>query len=59
MSAMAVNAPSAAPGAPAKTPAKLTVPNCANMIMIAMDSPTSPIRLTTNAFLAAAALLGS
>ena len=31
------------------------VPNCANMIMMAMDRPKSPTRLTTKAFFAAAA----
>jgi hypothetical protein len=43
------------PDAAPKTPLNVTVPNVANMIMMATDSPKSPTRLTTNAFLAAAA----
>ena len=47
---------SLAPSAAAKTPVKLDASRtCANMIMIASDSPMSPTRLTTNAFLAAVA----
>ena len=52
---IAVSAPSLAPPTLEKTPAKLTVPNCRNMIMMAMDSPKSPTRLATKAFFAAAA----
>ena len=40
------------------TPVKLTVPKVANISMIASDSPTSPTRLTMNAFLAAVAAVG-
>ena len=55
---IASTAPVAALGAPRATPAMLTVPKVANMIMMAMDSPMSPTRLTTNAFFAAAAYTG-
>ena len=37
------------------TPVNDTVPNSANINMIASDSPASPTRLTMNAFLAATA----
>ncbi len=37
------------------TPLKLTVPYTANISMTASESPASPIRLATNAFLAATA----
>src|SRR5664279_6043141 len=47
-----------APEAPAATPAMDTVPKVANITMMASDSPTSPIRLTTKAFLAAVAYSG-
>src|SRR4029078_161261 len=40
------------------TPAIVTVPNVANMTMIAMDSPTSPTRLTMKASWAALAYSG-
>ena len=52
---IAVSAAGEACGAPALTPSKLTVPNCAKAIMIARDSPTSPTRLATKAFFAAVA----
>ena len=45
-------------GAPAATPAIETVPKTENMTMMATDSPKSPTRLTTNAFLAAVAYSG-
>src|SRR3954447_19601136 len=41
-----------------KTPWKETVPSWTNISMMAIDSPTSPTRLTTNAFFAAVAALG-
>src|SRR5665648_201616 len=56
---IAVSVPLLAPATPASTPAKLTVPNVANMSMIATDMPKSPTRLATNALLAAAALAGT
>src|SRR5512139_168880 len=59
ISPMAVSVASLARSAPANTPWNVTEPNWANMIMIAMDSPKSPTRLTTNAFLAAAAYSGT
>ena len=40
------------------TPVNDTVPNSANISMIASDSPASPTRLTMNAFLAATAAEG-
>src|ERR671934_2677830 len=40
------------------TPVNDTVPNSANISMIAMDRPASPTRLTMNAFLAATAAEG-
>jgi hypothetical protein len=43
---------------PANTPAKSTRPKVANISMMAMVSPKSPTRLTTNAFLAAVAADG-
>ena len=56
---IAVSTPSPAPpSAACWTPAKVTVPNAANMIMIATDRPKSPTRLTTNALLAAVAYAG-
>src|SRR4051812_24746201 len=47
-----------APGAASATPAIDTVPNVANITMMATDSPVSPTRLTMNAFLAAVAYAG-
>src|SRR5262249_16794362 len=44
--------------APAKTPSKEVVPSVANISMTASDSPTSPIRFITNAFLPAVAATG-
>ena len=41
-----------------KTPVNVTEPNTANISMIATDSPASPTRLATNAFLAATAAAG-
>ena len=41
-----------------KTPTKLTVPNSANISMIASDRPASPTRLAMNAFFAAVAAVG-
>jgi len=52
---IAVRAPSLAPATAALTPEKLTVPNVTNMSMIATVTPKSPIRLATNALLAAEA----
>src|SRR5208337_1006485 len=40
------------------TPVNDTVPNSANISMMAMDSPASPTRLAMNAFLAATAAEG-
>ena len=40
------------------TPVKVTVPNSANISMIASDRPTSPTRLAMKAFLAATAAAG-
>src|SRR6478752_5746480 len=57
-SPMAVTVAVLASGAVSKTPENDTVPNAANMTMIATDRPMSPTRLTTNAFLAATAALG-
>ena len=45
-------------GAPAATSAKLKLPNVANINMIAIESPKSPMRLTTKAFFAAVAADG-
>ncbi len=45
-------------GAPAATLAKLKLPNVANITMMAIDRPKSPIRFTTNAFFAAVAADG-
>jgi hypothetical protein len=42
----------------ANTPVNEVVPKYANMIMIAMESPTSPTRLAMKAFLAAVAATG-
>ncbi len=47
----------ARPVAP-RTASKEVRPNVANISMIAIDRPTSPTRLTTNAFFAAVAALG-
>ncbi len=55
ISPITVSAASLAPSALENTSAKLTLPNCQNMIMIATDRPKSPTRFTTNAFFAAAA----
>ena len=41
-----------------KTPLNVTEPNTANISMIATESPASPTRLATNAFLAATAAAG-
>ncbi|CAB4542563.1 unannotated protein [freshwater metagenome] len=53
-----MSAPVDAPLAPSFTPAKVTVPNWVNAIMIASDKPTSPTRLATKAFFAAVAYAG-
>ena len=54
-SPIAVRTPSDACGARSATPWIDTVPNAANITKIAIDRPTSPTRLTMNAFLAAVA----
>jgi hypothetical protein len=55
---MAVSLPSPASPALESTGAKAKVPKVVNISMIAMDRPTSPTRLTMNAFFAAVAALG-
>ena len=55
---MAVNAVSDVPSDASLTPAKETVPRVANAIMMAKESPMSPIRFITNAFLEAVAYAG-
>jgi len=47
-----------APSTPALTDAKSTFPKVANIIMIAIESPRSPTRLTKKALLAAVAYAG-
>ena len=53
-----MRAPWLAVGIPASTPAKLTEPKVANMIIIDTVTPKSPTLLATNALLAAEALAG-
>ena len=55
---MAVSVPSLASPAAPKTGPNVTDPNVANISMIARPRPTSPIRLMTKAFFAAAAAEG-
>src|SRR5690242_19554026 len=55
---IAVNVASLNAGAAPNTPANEIDPTVANMIISAIASPMSPTRLTTNAFLAAAAADG-
>src|SRR6476620_4981754 len=55
---IAVRTAAFAPGTPASTPEKVTVPNVANISAIAMTSPKSPTRLATNALFAAEAYAG-
>src|SRR6478752_6862176 len=55
---IAVSVPCDASGAAPKTPAYEMVPRWANITMSAIANPTSPTRLTTNAFLAAVAAVG-
>ena len=56
MSPIAVSVPSLARAAgSSSTVAKSSAPKCANISPIATSSPTSPMRLATNAFLAATA----
>ena len=55
---MAVSAVSDAPSDASFTPAKETVPRVANAIMMAKESPMSPIRFMTNAFFEAVAYAG-
>src|SRR5271166_6143376 len=55
---MAVTTPWLAAGTALKTPVNVTVPNWANISMMAIDSPTSPTRLAMNAFFAATAAAG-
>src|SRR5579875_2739890 len=57
-SPIAVSTPRPAPGAAANTPANDSVPKLTNIKNIASDSPTSPTRFITNAFLAAVAAVG-
>src|SRR3984957_10963603 len=57
-SPIAVSTPSLAAGDAANTPANEIDPNVANITNMASASPTSPTRLTTNAFLAAVAADG-
>ena len=52
----AVSVASPAPAAPENTVSKPVPPNTATIAMIAINSPMSPTRFTTNAFLAATAL---
>src|ERR1700729_3002116 len=54
----AVVTPLLAPPTAWNTPLNVTVPNCANISMIASESPASPTRLAMNAFLAAVAAAG-
>ena len=54
----ALRVPSLIFGAAANTVSKSTDPTTANITISAIARPTSPTRLTTNAFLAAAAALG-
>ena len=55
---MAVSAVSDALCDASFTPAKETVPRVANAIMMAKESPMSPIRFMTNAFFEAVAYAG-
>src|SRR5262245_16817190 len=57
-SPIAVSVDSLTDGAALKTPTNEIDPMVANMIISAMARPMSPTRLTTNAFLAAAAAEG-
>src|SRR6202165_2025805 len=57
-SPIAVRVPSLAAGDAANAPANEIDPNVANITNMASASPTSPTRLTTNAFLAAVAADG-
>src|ERR1700739_416577 len=57
-SPIAVSTPSPAAGVAANTPANEMVPKLANITNMASASPTSPTRLTTNAFLGAVAADG-
>src|SRR2546430_469652 len=55
---IAVSVPRCAPAAELRTSAYDVLPKVANISMIAMDRPTSPTRLTMNAFFAAVAAVG-
>lgn len=56
--AMAVSLPSLVSPVEARTGPNAKVPKVVNISMIAMERPTSPTRLTRNAFFAAVAALG-